>query len=68
MDPEGVKVLLEVPCTHCEGSGRVGWDSPTPGGYASDQTKPCPDCSERGYVETALALPEFKHLLGGSES
>ncbi|MGH2831587.1 MAG: hypothetical protein ACRDK2_02345 [Solirubrobacteraceae bacterium] len=68
MDPEGVKVLLQVPCTHCEGSGRVGWDSPTPGGYASDQTKPCPDCSERGYVETALALPEFKRLLGGSES
>jgi DnaJ-class molecular chaperone len=67
MDASDVKVLVQVPCASCDGSGRVGWDSPVPGGYARDQTKPCPDCAERGHVETALALPELKRLLGAAE-
>jgi DnaJ-class molecular chaperone len=66
MDSSDVKVLLQVPCASCEGSGRVEWDSPTPGGYARDQTKPCPDCAERGHVETAVALAELKRLLGSA--
>jgi len=61
-----MKVLVQVPCERCDGTGRVEWDSPTPGGFALDQTKPCPDCSERGHLETAVALAEFKRLLGAS--
>jgi DnaJ-class molecular chaperone len=64
MESSEMKVLMQVACERCEGSGRVEWDSPTPGGYAADQTKPCPDCSERGHVETAVGLPELKRLLG----
>lgn len=64
MDSGEVKVLIQVPCSLCDGSGRVSWDTPTPGGYAIDQTKPCPDCSERGHIEATVALPEFKRLLG----
>jgi hypothetical protein len=64
MDPADVKVLVQVPCPRCESSGRVGWDSPTPGGFARDQTKPCPDCSERGYLESPIALAELGRLLG----
>ena len=67
MDASDVKVLVQVPCASCDGAGRVEWDSPVPGGYSRDQTKPCPDCAERGHVETALALPELKRLLGASE-
>jgi DnaJ-class molecular chaperone len=63
MVPDEIKVLVQVPCERCEGSGRVGWDTPTPGGFAADQTKPCPDCSERGHIEAAVALPELKRLL-----
>ncbi len=64
MDATDLKVLVQVPCDRCEGSGRVGWDTPTPGGFALDQTKPCPDCSERGFLDTSVALPELKRLLG----
>ena len=63
MDASDVKVLVQIPCEHCEGSGRIEWDSPAPGGYARDQTKPCPDCSERGHIETGVALAELKRLL-----
>ena len=59
-----MKVLVQVACERCEGTGRVGWDSPTPGGYAADETKPCPDCSERGHVETSVPMDEFRRLLG----
>ncbi len=64
IDSRDIRVLMQIPCERCEGSGRVEWDSPTPGGYAADQTKPCPDCSERGHVETAVGLPELRRLLG----
>jgi DnaJ-class molecular chaperone len=64
MDSREVRVLMQVPCERCEGSGRVGWDSPTAGGYAADHTKPCPDCSERGHLEASVGLAEFKRLLG----
>ncbi len=59
-----MKVLVQLRCPRCEGSGRVAWDSPTAGGFATDQMKPCPDCSERGHFETPIPLPEFKRLLG----
>jgi DnaJ-class molecular chaperone len=59
-----LKVLVQVRCESCEGSGRVAWDTPVAGGFTIDQTKPCADCSERGHLETAVALPEFKRLLG----
>jgi hypothetical protein len=64
VDAADVKVLVEIRCVRCDGSGRVGWDAPTPGGFAADGTKPCADCAERGHVERAVALPEFKRLLG----
>jgi DnaJ-class molecular chaperone len=64
MDTNDVKVLVQVPCPRCEGTGRLPWDTPGPGGFARDQTKPCPECSERGHVEAPVALPEFKRLLG----
>ena len=64
MDASDVKVLVQVPCERCDGTGRVEWDSPTTGGFAIDQKKPCPDCSERGHLETAVALAELKRLLG----
>ena len=64
MDASDVKVLVQVPCERCDGSGRVGWDTPTAGGFVVDQTKPCPECSERGHVETTVPLPEFRRLLG----
>lgn len=55
---------MQVRCSRCEGTGRVGWDAPTAGGFAPDGTKPCAECAERGHVETAVALPELKRLLG----
>ena len=64
MDPTDVKVLVQLPCPRCESSGRVEWDSPTPGGFARDRTKPCPDCSERGYFESPIPLAELARLLG----
>jgi DnaJ-class molecular chaperone len=64
VDASDIKVLIQVPCDRCEGSGRVAWDTPSPGGFKLDQTKPCPDCSERGHLDTTVALPEFKRLLG----
>jgi hypothetical protein len=64
VDVDDLKILVQIACARCEGSGRVGWDAPTAGGFAADQTKPCPDCSERGHLETTVALPEFKRLLG----
>ena len=64
MDASELRVLIQVPCDRCEGSGRVAWDTPTAGGFVIDQTKPCPDCSERGHLDTSVALPEFKRLLG----
>lgn len=67
-DASDIKVLLQVPCPRCESTGRIAWDSPTPGGFAADQTKPCPDCSERGHFETPVPLPELRRLLGLSES
>lgn len=66
MDASDVRVLVQIPCERCEGTGRVEWDSPTPGGFASDQRKPCPDCSARGHLETAIALAELRRLLDGS--
>ncbi len=64
MDSDDISVLVQVPCARCDGSGRVGWDAPTAGGFSADATKPCPQCSERGHLETAVPLPEFKRLLG----
>jgi DnaJ-class molecular chaperone len=64
MDASDLRVLVQVPCPQCDGSGRVPWDTPTAGGYALDQTKPCPNCAERGHLDTTVALPEFKRLLG----
>ena len=63
VDARNVETVRAL-CERCEGSGRVEWDSPTPGGYEADQTKPCPECSERGHVETAVGLPELRRLLG----
>jgi len=67
-DPDDVKVLVQLPCPRCESSGRIQWDSPAPGGFASDQTKPCPDCSERGHFEAPISLTDFKRLLGLSDA
>jgi len=64
MDLSDLKVYVQVPCERCEGSGRVDWDTPTAGGFASDQTKPCPDCDERGHIDSTVPLPELKRLLG----
>jgi DnaJ-class molecular chaperone len=64
MDANDLKVLVQVPCERCEGTGRVSWDTPVPGGYTADGTKPCPDCAERGHFDTPVPLPEFKRLLG----
>jgi hypothetical protein len=64
MDASDLKVHVQVPCERCDGSGRVDWDTPTAGGFVSDQTKPCPDCAERGHIDTPVPLPEFKRLLG----
>ncbi len=63
IDPADVKVLVQIRCPRCEGSGRVAWDSPTSGGFSSDQMKPCPDCAERGHIETPLPLEELRRLL-----
>jgi DnaJ-class molecular chaperone len=64
VDATDIKVLVQVPCDRCEGSGRVAWDEPTAGGFVHDHTKPCPVCDERGHFDAPVGLAEFKRLLG----
>ena len=58
-----MKVIMRVPCDRCEGSGRVTADAIIAGGFLTDNTKPCPDCAEKGYFERPVPLPEFKRVL-----
>jgi DnaJ-class molecular chaperone len=63
MEAKDLKVIMRMPCDRCAGSGRVVADAITFGDFSTDNTKPCPECAEKGYFERPVPLPEFKRVL-----
>jgi DnaJ-class molecular chaperone len=55
------RVLMEVPCENCGGTGRVPHEYPIVGGSAD---RPCRECSGAGWLQVKVALSQFRRVLG----